>query len=36
VKYKDKSHEPDDVLKWIDAQLSGAKVQDAELAAIMN
>jgi phosphoadenosine phosphosulfate reductase len=36
AKYEGKSHEPDDVLKWIEAQVSGAKVQQAELSAMMN
>lgn len=36
VKYKDKSHEADDVVKWIDAQLKSNKMHDAELASMMN
>ncbi len=40
IKYKDKSHEPDDLMKWIDAKLKSVKAQeanlDSELAALMH
>ena len=40
IKYKDKSHEPDDLITWIDAKLKSVKAQeanlDSELAALMH
>lgn len=36
VKYKDKSHEVDEVVKWIDAQIKSNKMHDSELASMMN
>jgi hypothetical protein len=40
IKYKDKSHEPDDLMTWIDAKLKSVKAQeanlDSEFAALMH
>jgi len=36
VKYKDKSHDVNDLVKWIDAQLKSNKMHDSELASMMN
>ena len=36
TKYKGQSHEPDDVLQWIDVGLRNSRAKDLELAAFMN